>query len=57
MAKKKREANVKVIWSKRPARLIERGEQCSEIEFLDTGSRQAIPNGELIFESREDKKK
>ena len=43
--------NVKVKWSKRPARLVERGEQCSEIKWLDTGTNQALPNDQLLFKN------
>jgi hypothetical protein len=37
-------SNIRVIWTSRPVRLIDEGEQCSEIHWLDTGTRQALPN-------------
>lgn len=38
--------NIKVSWSDRPARLIEEGPEQSMIKWLDTGSTQAIVNGQ-----------
>ncbi len=43
--------NIKVIWTKRPARLVARGEQQSEIKWLDTGTWQCIPNDQLKFQT------
>jgi hypothetical protein len=40
--------NIKVVWTARPARLIEEGPQQSEIKWLDTGSTQCLPNDQWI---------
>jgi hypothetical protein len=41
--------HIRVLWTKRPARLIRKGEQCSEIKWLDTGSFQALANDQIEF--------
>lgn len=50
---KKQLSNIKVIWTKRPARLVQKGETVSEVEWLDTGSRQGIPNDQIEFREGE----
>jgi hypothetical protein len=44
-----KQEEVRVVWTKRPVRLIERGSEVSEVQFLDTGHSQAIPNDQLEF--------
>ncbi len=41
---------MRVVWTQRPVKLIERGEQASEVKFLDTGSIAAISNDQLDFD-------
>jgi hypothetical protein len=48
-AVKKERIDVRVRWSKRPARLLGRGKEVSEIKWLDTQSRQVISNDQLEF--------
>lgn len=42
-------SNIKVVWTKRPVRLVERGEQCSEVRWLDTGTQQTLTNDQIQF--------
>jgi hypothetical protein len=44
-----RKGDVKVRWSKRPAKILAKGAECTEIKWLDTGSTQTLPNDQLIF--------
>jgi hypothetical protein len=56
---KKEKINIRVKWArKRPAKLVIKGDQASEIRWLDTGSSQTISNEQLDFldEKRENKK-
>src|SRR4051812_39580442 len=46
--------NIKVKWTERPARLLARGEQVSEIKWLDTGTTQNIPNDQLANTAKPD---
>jgi hypothetical protein len=48
--KSKQSQKVRVVWTTRRARLIERGPQVSEVQFADSGASQAIPNEQLEFE-------
>jgi len=61
MKKKKEELpGVRVKWDRaRPARLLYRGAEASEIKWLDTGVLQVIPNNQLDFlnEKRENRKR
>lgn len=41
--------NCRVVWTKRPVRLVARGEEQSEVRWLDTGSTQSIPTDQIIF--------
>lgn len=36
-----------IVWTERPAKIILRGEQQTEIKWLDTGTHQAIPNDQF----------
>ena len=57
---KKQQIDVRVKWATgRPAKVMHRGGQVSEIKWLDTGIVQAIPNDQLDFfgERREGRKK
>lgn len=49
MAKTKK-SSVRVIWSKRPATLIEKGPSVSLIRWDDSRTDQAIPNDQLEFQ-------
>ncbi len=51
----KPKGNIRVVWTKRPVRLLAKGEQQSDIVWLDTGTWQSLPNDQLIFkESKPD---
>lgn len=39
---------IKVEWSSRPARLIEKGAEVSVIEWMDTQTEQAISNSQYV---------
>ena len=57
---KKQLIDVRVKWDRsRPARLLHRGAEASEIKWLDTGVTQILANGQLDFlgEKREDKER
>ena len=41
--------SVKVRWSKRLVKLIAKGEQCSEIKWLDNGTTQILSNEQINF--------
>lgn len=45
----KQPQEVRVIWTSRRVRLIERGSEASEVQFLDTGTSTAISNEQLKF--------
>jgi hypothetical protein len=45
----KQPQEVRVIWTSRRVRLIERGPEASEVQFLDTGTGTAISNEQLEF--------
>ena len=48
--KVKRDPHRIVVWTKRPAKIIARGAQATEIKWLDTGSSQVLANDQLIFD-------
>ena len=48
---------IKIRWTKRPVKLIAKGEQCSEIKWLDSGSTQALPNEQINFGKPQEKSK
>jgi hypothetical protein len=57
---KKELMNVKIKWAKkRPAKVVAKGPEVSEIKWLDTGQVQAIPNDQLDFlnDSKESRKR
>lgn len=41
---------IRIKWSKRPAKLVQKGEQCSEIKWIHNGVTQAISNEQIDFE-------
>jgi len=47
--------NIKVLWTKRPVRLVMKGDQCSEVKWLDTGSTQALSNDQINFNFKKSK--
>jgi hypothetical protein len=49
LANGKQPQEVRVIWTSRRVRLIERGPEASEVQFLDTGTGTAISNEQLEF--------